>query len=497
MRASGQGACASLFSFEGILGLSVAPEGGHGVGRHSVASTLPLVRSAKSCRLSEPTGKEEQGQHRDDRRRRRSQVRCTEGNDPERFPRQDDDSDEPIQQRPPHHAHRSPRTEIDERDSDEPLALSQVHLEDAAVHEKARAGETCEGASQHHGRPPNASDAHPKAVGRGRVLSHRLDLQPVGRAVEDEGHDGNQEEGQVDEHALLEEHPADHRDLVEQWNTERRQRGDRKRRADQLLEQQGAEAKAEEVDTDPADALFRLERHADEGCDHAHDRARACARQDGEEKIARLQRGVVRGERGQEHDPVDSEVDDPASLADSFAECGKEKRSCERDARRDGDREDVNCEELVHRSPPPLTANGGSWWGRRGGLAARGPARAIDWARARLRRYSSDTTRTTTIPLSAVTRSEGTPVATCSDEPPTIRPPKKNAEKIVHSGLRPPKSATTMPLQQAEPVNPVRLPSVTMRCEMLPNTRIAPARPHMAPLKVIARVIVRLTGMPA
>ena len=101
------------------------------------------------------------------------------------------------------------------------------------------------------------------------------------------------------------------------------------------------------------------------------------------------------------------------------------------------------------------------------------------------------------MPLSAVTRSDGTPVATWSAEPPTMRPPKRYAETIVQSGLRPPKSATTMPLKPAEPVNPVRLPSVTIRWEMLPNTRIAPASPHIAPLRVIASVIVRLTGMPA
>ena len=54
-----------------------------------------------------------------------------------------------------------------------------------------------------------------------------------------------------------------------------------------------------------------------------------------------------------------------------------------------------------------------------------------------------------------------------------------------------------MPLKPAEPVKPVRLPSVTIRCEMLPKTSIAPARPHIAPLRVIASVIVRRTGMPA
>ena len=101
------------------------------------------------------------------------------------------------------------------------------------------------------------------------------------------------------------------------------------------------------------------------------------------------------------------------------------------------------------------------------------------------------------VPLSAVTRSEGTPVATWSAEPPTIRPPKRYAETIVQSGLSPPNSATTIPLNPPEPVKPVRLPSVTIRWEMLPNTRIAPARPHIAPLRVIARVIVRLTGIPA
>ena len=46
-------------------------------------------------------------------------------------------------------------------------------------------------------------------------------------------------------------------------------------------------------------------------------------------------------------------------------------------------------------------------------------------------------------------------------------------------------------------MNPVRLPSVTIRCEMLPNTSMAPASPHIAPLSARASVIVRLTGMPA
>ncbi len=68
---------------------------------------------------------------------------------------------------------------------------------------------------------------------------------------------------------------------------------------------------------------------------------------------------------------------------------------------------------------------------------------------------------------------------------------------IDQSGLRAPKSATTIPLNPSEPVKPVRLPSVTIRWEMLPKTSSAPPRPHIAPLMVMASVIVRFTGMPA
>ena len=94
-------------------------------------------------------------------------------------------------------------------------------------------------------------------------------------------------------------------------------------------------------------------------------------------------------------------------------------------------------------------------------------------------------------------RSDGTFVTTCMASPPTSRPAKTNEDRIVHSGLSPPNSATTIPLKPAEPVKPVRLPSVTMRCEMLPYTSIEPAMPHSAPLSVSASVVVRATRIPA
>ena len=67
---------------------------------------------------------------------------------------------------------------------------------------------------------------------------------------------------------------------------------------------------------------------------------------------------------------------------------------------------------------------------------------------------------------------------------------------MLHNGFSPPKSATTMPLKPSLPVNPVRLPSVTIRCEMLPKTNTAPAIPQQAPESTMALMIVRLTGMP-
>ena len=54
-----------------------------------------------------------------------------------------------------------------------------------------------------------------------------------------------------------------------------------------------------------------------------------------------------------------------------------------------------------------------------------------------------------------------------------------------------------MPLKPAEPVNPVDEPSVMNRWLSLPNTRIAPASPHSAPLNVRASIVIERTGMPA
>ena len=46
-----------------------------------------------------------------------------------------------------------------------------------------------------------------------------------------------------------------------------------------------------------------------------------------------------------------------------------------------------------------------------------------------------ETTKTTTRPSIVVTRSVGTPVAAWRAVPPTRRPPKRNADRIVQSGF--------------------------------------------------------------
>ena len=103
----------------------------------------------------------------------------------------------------------------------------------------------------------------------------------------------------------------------------------------------------------------------------------------------------------------------------------------------------------------------------------------------------------TTSPLSAIISAAGTWIARCIALAPTSSPPNRSDARIVHSGWSPPNSAATMPLKPAEPVNPVDEPSVTKRWDSLPNTRIDPASPPIAPLNVRASVVMRRTGMPA
>ena len=88
-------------------------------------------------------------------------------------------------------------------------------------------------------------------------------------------------------------------------------------------------------------------------------------------------------------------------------------------------------------------------------------------------------------------------MALCIALAPTRSPPNSNDEGIVHKGCRPPNKAATIPLNPADPVKPSEDPSVIKRCDWLPNTKIAPAKPHIAPEYVIASKVILLTGIPA
>src|SRR5262249_42580481 len=245
---------------------------------------------------------------------------------------------------------------------------------------------------------------------------------------------------------------------------------------------------------------------------------------DREQQRVRLQLRVVGAERAEQHDPVDAEVEDAAPLAHGLAERREQERRRQPDARGNGGRQHGEREELVHSSSTSVAAGLRSGSGRPAGagVARAWSAPGVDRARAagddpgrartgdaastfvsgpaassrsrdRRRTYSMDTTNTTTSPFSATISAVGTGTAICSVLPPTSSPPNTNDDRIIHSGCSPPNSAATIPLNPAEPVNPVAVPSVTIRWEALPNTRIAPPSPHSAPESAMASVIVRLT----
>jgi len=78
---------------------------------------------------------------------------------------------------------------------------------------------------------------------------------------------------------------------------------------------------------------------------------------------------------------------------------------------------------------------------------------------------------------------------------------QETAEKVSRQDapqrFSPPKSATTIAVEAIVAGEPREAPSVTIRCEMLPKTSTAPAIPQHAPLRTMAFIVVRLTGIPA
>ena len=98
----------------------------------------------------------------------------------------------------------------------------------------------------------------------------RADLHPVGRVLEHEPQHGDEQEREVGEQRLLEEHRPEGGNPVEERDAERARLGDRQRRADELQEEEVTESEPEQIDTDAADALFGFERDADEGGDDPH-----------------------------------------------------------------------------------------------------------------------------------------------------------------------------------------------------------------------------------
>src|SRR6266511_3457434 len=462
------------------------------------SSSSSSVRSGQSRRLSETPRHDDQRDDGEHRRRHPRQIGSAPRNDAQRLPREDRGRDHPVQERPTHHAVRTPRTEVDQGDGDEPLSLGQILLEDAELQGKRRPRQAGQHVPQDDRGVSDESHAHPEAVGGGGGLTHGLDLDPVGGAVEDKGEQRHECKGQVHQCVVAKQHLAHQGEVSQQWDLKGGERRDGPGGAHQFLEQEVADAQAEEIHADAADALFSLQRDAHDPCEHSHYDADDYPDEHGQPQAASLEDGEVGPESAEQHHAVDAEVQDAASLSHGLAQRCQEERGGQPDPRGRRSRENRDGEELSH--PSTLFATGGPSTppvGSGATPACRAPSAATGRSRTRRRMNSVDTTKTTTNPLSPTMKADGTWTALCTALPPTRRPPKTNADRIVHSGCSPPNSAATMPLKPAAPVKPVAVPSVTIRCDSLPKTSTAPARPAMAPLRVRARVIVRRTGIPA
>ena len=70
-----------------------------------------------------------------------ARPRTLSGMIPRRLPLQDNRDGEPVKRRATHDTDRAPGAEVDERDSDEAVALGEVLLERSRLHQKRGAGQ--------------------------------------------------------------------------------------------------------------------------------------------------------------------------------------------------------------------------------------------------------------------------------------------------------------------------------------------------------------------
>ena len=173
------------------------------------------------------------------------------------------------------------------------MPVGQVLLEDRQLQRQGGPGQSGHGVSDDDGDVAGTVHAHAQAVGRFRGFAHRLDVQPEGGAVDHEPQGRNQQKGHIHQHVLLEKRLSYQGQVAEDRNREVAQAVDGGGGSHLLLEEQVADAQAEDEDTDPADALLRLERQGYHAVDHPHERSYHYPHPDADQNAVGAEGGVV------------------------------------------------------------------------------------------------------------------------------------------------------------------------------------------------------------
>ena len=122
---------------------------------------------------------------------------------------------------------------------------------------------------------------------------------------------------------MLKEDPAQHRNLGQHGDVDAAKRA-RRRHADDVAPEEGRESAAENRQCQTGDDLVGAETDAQERVNGRHRRAGGKSHRGADPGVPRPDAGAGAGEGAHEHDPLDTEVQDPGALCDQLTETGEE-----------------------------------------------------------------------------------------------------------------------------------------------------------------------------
>ena len=219
---------------------------------------------------------------------------------------------------------RVPVTEDHGGQRDEPAAVRHQALEGSdRLEAQERAGQSGERAADHHVQIARPDHVDADRVGRARVLADRAHPQPPTRVIQHDlrGHD--QDERQVRDRRVVEQHRADDRDLRQPRDRDGRQfAGQRDVRRVEIPGQ----ADRQDVDDRAADDLIDAQMDAERPVQQRQQRAGEDGPEHAEPQVARG-RGRDKAHEGRcEHHALDADVDHAGSLGEDAAEGAEDDR---------------------------------------------------------------------------------------------------------------------------------------------------------------------------